>query len=65
MLDGVHCAFRQYSVAHKNWKRKINFILLSYTGKMHGSSIGGMFYSSFLGGNLIKVEGNKLTSLTS
>ena len=29
------------------------------------SSIGGMFYSSFLGGNLIKVGGNKLTPMTS
>ena len=29
------------------------------------SSIGGTGYSSFLGGNLIKVGGNKLTSLTS
>ena len=29
------------------------------------SSIGGMFYSGFLGGNLIKVGGNKLTPMTS
>ena len=29
------------------------------------SSIGGTGYSSFFGGNLIKVGGNKLTSLTS
>ena len=29
------------------------------------SSIGGTGYSSFLGGNLIKVGGNKLTSLMS
>ena len=29
------------------------------------SSIGGMFYSGFFGGNLIKVGGNKLTSLRS
>ena len=47
--------------AKRCWK-----ILHTYgDGEVTVSSIGRTGYSSFLGGNLIKVGGNKLTSLTS